>query len=218
MLLLALDTSSATASVALVDDDQVRASRDLAGADRPTDLVAPAIRDVLAEAGARPRDLGAVAVGTGPGPFTGLRAGIVTARSLALTLAVPCVGIGSLDALAHAVSLSPGAPAGFAVATDARRREVYWAVFTGGERVAGPGVGPAADVPRDGLPVAGRGALLYPDRLGQPAVEVLDPPATSVAALALRALGGGGPVTVAEPQYLRRPDAREPGPRKRVLT
>lgn len=230
MLLLALDSSSPTVSVALVlvdttvpigIDGEVTtlAERQLTDARRPADVLAPAVAEVLAEARVRARDLGAIAVGTGPGPFTGLRAGMVTARTLGAALGVPVAGVGSLDALVEAVrdQLPDDQLPDVVVATDARRREVYWAAYDHSRRVAGPAVGPAASVPVDGRPVVGRGALLYPDTLGEPASEVLDTPAVAVARLAAADLAAGRPGPV-DPQYLRRPDAREPAPRKRVTS
>jgi tRNA threonylcarbamoyladenosine biosynthesis protein TsaB len=104
----------------------------------------------------------------------------------------------------------------FLVAIDARRREVYWARYRSDGpfpvRVDGPHVALPADVPRDRLPVVGRGGELYPELLG-PAVNPLDPPAADLARLAVQ----GAPYLVpAEPMYLRRPDASTPGARKRV--
>jgi tRNA threonylcarbamoyladenosine biosynthesis protein TsaB len=216
MLLLALDTSSPTASVLLAEVSGSRCEA-VAGLDapdvrRPADLLAPTVAAVLAEAGVRARDVGAVAVGTGPGPFTALRAGLVTARTLALALGVPVAGVGSLDALAEAVRERVDRPL---VATDARRREVYWAAYDAGRRTAGPGVDRPGAVPIGDRPVVGRGAWLYPEVLGTPVGDVLDPPAWAVARLAAGDLAAGRPGPVV-PQYLRRPDAREPGPRKRV--
>ena len=220
-LLLALDTSSATVSVALLEagPDGVtvlaeRASDPAAGTGRHGELLTPSIRDVLAGAGREPRELTAIAAGTGPGPFTGLRVGLVTARVLGLALGVPVHGVCSLDALAAAVDLPAGTE--FVVATDARRREVYWARYAAGPlpvRLSGPEVGPPSSVRRmPGVPVAGRGALLHPAELGEP-LGPLDPPAAQVGRLA-----AAGAALPPEPLYLRRPDAREPGSRKRVLT
>jgi tRNA threonylcarbamoyladenosine biosynthesis protein TsaB len=216
MFLLALDTSSVTVSVELVRvaDGRVDgvASLDVPEARRPADLLAPAMADVLARGGVTAADLGAVAVGTGPGPFTGLRAGLVSARTLGLAVGVPVVGVGSLDALAEAVREEwPRV----VVTTDARRREVYWAAYEDGARVAGPAVGPASSVPVEGRAVVGRGALLYPEDLGPPASSVLDPPARAVARLAAAELAAGRTGAL-QPQYLRRPDVQEPTARKRV--
>ncbi|MGF1648349.1 MAG: tRNA (adenosine(37)-N6)-threonylcarbamoyltransferase complex dimerization subunit type 1 TsaB [Kineosporiaceae bacterium] len=216
MLLLALDTSSPVVSVALVevsgDGVDPVAGRDVHDARRPADLLAPAVAAVLSAGGVRPRDLGAVAVGTGPGPFTALRAGVVTARALALALGVPVAGVGSLDALAEAVRERVDRPL---VVTDARRRQVYWAAYDAGRRTAGPAVDRPDAVPVAGRPVVGRGAWLYPEVLGAPVDDVLDPPAGAVARLAAADLAAGRPGPVA-PQYLRRPDVREPTARKRV--
>lgn len=111
----------------------------------------------------------------------------------------------------------------FLVATDARRREVYWARYRRDGRTAtrieGPGVAVPDAVRRDGVPVVGRGAELYPGPLG-PALAPLEPDAADLAAVAARALSGGpgtSPFLPVEPLYLRRPDATEPGARKRVL-
>jgi tRNA A37 threonylcarbamoyladenosine modification protein TsaB len=105
----------------------------------------------------------------------------------------------------------------FLVATDARRREVYWARYRLDDgwpvRLSGPAVSRPADLDRDGLPVAGRGALLYPEALGTGLDGVPpDPTAADLARLAVR----GEPYLVEpRPMYLRRPDA-VPGTPKRV--
>jgi tRNA A37 threonylcarbamoyladenosine modification protein TsaB len=116
------------------------------------------------------------------------------------------------------------------VATDARRKEVYWARYapaadaTGAaavQRVEGPCVSRPADVPRDGLPVIGRGAQLYPaELLGSPDVEPLgplDPSAAALAACTALLLAEGATLDQIEPQYLRRPDVTESAGRKSVL-
>ena len=91
---------------------------------------------MLADAGAAAGDLTGIAVGVGPGPFTGLRVGLVTARTLAMVRAIPVHGVCSLDILA-AEAMDAGI-ADFVVATDARRKEVYLAAYVGGRRVRGP--------------------------------------------------------------------------------
>jgi tRNA threonylcarbamoyl adenosine modification protein YeaZ len=178
-----------------------------------------------------------LAVGVGPGPFTGLRAGIVTARVLGLALGVDVVGVCSLDALALQVAPELGAEAEssrsgarFAVATDARRHELYWGLYehtSAGDRVPRRLEGPAVTAPTnlpEGVLVAGRGATLYPD-LFAPPPGPLDVDAGAVAELAVRGLKdlSGDPsdspgLLPPEPLYLRRPDAAPPGARKRVLT
>jgi len=223
--LLALDTSSAAVTAAVHDGGAVLAERSVLDARRHAELLAPTIAEVLAAAGLTPAGLTAVITGVGPGPFTGLRVGVVTARVLGAVLGVPMYGICSLDALAEAAVASGHLPGPeFLVAADARRKEVYWARYAtvGGvaTRVDGPYVAAAADVPRHGLPVVGRGAVLYPDALGR-AFEPLEPSAAALATIAARALRQGavgpGVLLTPEPLYLRRPDAVEPGGRKRVL-
>lgn len=251
MLILGLDTSTTTMSVAVLDDGDdasaPRASRDVHEGNRPAELLAPTIKAVLAEVGIGPGDLGAVAAGVGPGPFTGLRAGLVTARALAHVVGVQVHGVCSLDAL-HAACVAAGGPESAIVATDARRRELYWARYRNGRRLGEPQVGTpaacAAAALAHQLPVLGRGALLHADALleaGMPAERIqadtmnatgpqpglepagqlsglpVDPPAAFVAALVRDSLAGHGPQPLpADPMYLRRPDAREPGAPKRV--
>ena len=200
-MLLAFDTSTPAVTVALSNG----AARTEVAANRHGELLAPGIDRVLREAGATMRDLTGIVVGLGPGPFTGLRVGIVTARSLSHALGVPAYGACSLDALA-----APGA----AVATDARRREVYWAAYdAAGARTHGPGVGRPADVAatlrRLGVEtVAGAGPRLYPDAFAGFAAGAGHPDA-------LRLLGAPR-TTDLTPLYLRRPDATPAGPRKKV--
>jgi tRNA threonylcarbamoyl adenosine modification protein YeaZ len=221
MLLLALDTSGATVTAALYDGREALAERCMTDSRRHAELLAPAVAGVLAEAGCDRSALTGIVVGVGPGPFTGLRVGIVTARVLGAALGVPVHGVCSLDGLAQESTVTGE----FLVATDARRREVYWAVYrrpTAGavpERVAGPRVGPPSAVPRGGLPVVGRGAVLYPQALGV-ADEPLDVRAAALAAVAVRPMTGddrGCGLLPPVPLYLRRPDAVVPGARKRVL-
>jgi len=185
----------------------------------------PLVQRVLAAAGVTPKHLTGIVVGVGPGPFTGLRVGVAAAVTLAEALGIGVRGVCSLDVVALEWAARGDAPAtGFAVVADARRKEVYWARYAtvGGvaTRVDGPYVAAAADVPRHGLPVVGRGAVLYPDALG-PAFEPLEPSAAALATIAARALRQGavgpGVLLTPEPLYLRRPDAVEPGGRKRVL-
>jgi tRNA threonylcarbamoyl adenosine modification protein YeaZ len=226
-MLLALDTATAVVTVALHDGVSVLAERSVADGRRHAEHLAPAVAAVLDDAGVDRRVITAIAVGVGPGPFTGLRVGLVTARTLGRVLAVGVHGVCTLDVLAEE-AVAGGRTGSFLVATDARRREVYWARYDvvegqGGPRpfrrdgphVDAPGiVATRAEVPPD---VVGRGALLYPDDLG-PAGRPLDPSAAVLAAVAARALACGGEgLLPADPLYLRRPDAAEPGARKRVL-
>ena len=203
MLLLAFDTATPAISVAVHDGSHVVAEATGEGTMAHGELLAPAIGEALRRAGATAADLTDVAVGVGPGPFTGLRVGVVTALTLGQTLGLTTHGVCSLDILA--AEAAPRFASDFVVATDARRKEVYWGRFTAdGVRVAGPEVDFAETVAALGLPVVGRGGQLYSDRLDWFEDAPLDP---SAAALATLVAGGGAVELPLEPLYLRRPDA-----------
>jgi tRNA threonylcarbamoyl adenosine modification protein YeaZ len=214
-VLLALDTSTPAVTVALHDGDNVIVEIVRVDARRHTELVAPSISDALVEAGAERRDLSGIIVGVGPGPFTGLRIGLVTARTLGAALGVPVHGVGSLDIVAAAVE----ADRPFVVVTDARRREVYWAAYaargaTGRvRRTDGPAVVRPSDVATD-LPAAGPGGRMYAEFFP----HRIEPEYPSAATLAAAYLAGAVEVVPPDPMYLRRPDARPPGERKPVLS
>src|SRR6476469_7494415 len=124
--------------------------------------LAPLIEQALGQAGIVRQDLTAIAVGVGPGPFTGLRVGLVTARTLGFVLDVPVYGVCSLDALALEAVETGAVAVPFVVATDARRKEVYLAAYDAdGSRTSGPAVDRPDAVATD-APVVGEGALLYP--------------------------------------------------------
>jgi tRNA threonylcarbamoyl adenosine modification protein YeaZ len=213
VLLLALDTATPAVTVALHDGSCVVAEVSTVDARRHGELLSVFIDQVLRKAGARQTDLTAVAVGTGPGPYTGLRAGLMTAKVLGSALQIRTDGICSLDVIAAQAQTAAGSE--FLVATDARRREVYWARYTpDGTRASGPHVNHPAELPA-GLPVAGEGALLYPELSTRP-IAPQYPAAAQLAWLAVRRLSAGIPPDPTEPLYLRRPDAREPGRPKRV--
>ncbi|HEY5359539.1 MAG TPA: tRNA (adenosine(37)-N6)-threonylcarbamoyltransferase complex dimerization subunit type 1 TsaB [Streptosporangiaceae bacterium] len=214
MLLLAFDTATPAVTVALHDGGQIVAEESAIGARRHGELLAGFIDQALRGAGATPGDLTAIAVGTGPGPYTSLRAGLVTARVLGSALGIPVDGICTLDVIAAAAVARAGGRE-FLVATDARRKELYWARYSAfGDRVTGPEVSSMSDLPA-GLPVAGEGALLYPELDAEP-IEPRYPAAARLAALAAQRITAGIPAASPQPLYLRRPDAREPGRRKRV--
>jgi tRNA threonylcarbamoyl adenosine modification protein YeaZ len=173
--------------------------------------LAPLISDVLAEAGIVRQDLTAIAVGAGPGPFTGLRVGLVTARTLGFALEIPVYAACTLDVLAvEAVASGVGGP--FFVATDARRKEVYLASYDpDGVRLEGPVVARPADVATS-VPVVGEGALLYPDEFPTP----LGPVRPSAGWLARAVAEERVELMDPEPLYLRRPDAVEQAAQKKV--
>lgn len=214
MILLAMDTSTSAITVAVHDGSTVLAEAGHIDARAHTEHLAPLIVSTLAEAGVTPADVTDVAVGVGPGPFTGLRVGLVTARTFAHARGVPCHGVVSLDALAHA-AVTNGSLDGatdFVVATDARRKEVYLARYAVSDgralRQTGPDVVRPADIPEPvrGLPAVGRGAVLYPEVLTRAAAP-LDASAGALAEVALQQLADGVEVGL-DALYLRRPDAQ----------
>ena len=224
MLVLVVDSSTPAVTAALVqvsaDGVAPQAQRCTVDSRAHGELLAPQIDAVLAEAGARVSDLGAVVAGVGPGPFTGLRVGLVTAATMGQVLGVPTYGVCSLDAIARpAVGGEP-----LLAASDARRREIYWAVYDGtGRRVTGPEVNLPADVAQRarelGVTAAvGDGAHRYADLLALPVrPEPRYPDAYALAELAAERIVAGAPGERLTPLYLRRPDAVAATARKPVL-
>lgn len=212
-MLLALDTASPTVTVALHDGTEVLAAATAEVAMRHGEQLAPLVERVLAEAGARPADLSALAVGVGPGPFTGLRVGLVTARTMGHVLDVPVHGVCSLDALAVEAVATGAVEGDFLVATDARRKEVYLASYDGrGVRTSEPVVDRPAVLATD-RPVVGEGAALYPDAFPDTRAPRRPDAAWLARAVAERRVTLLAP----EPLYLRRPDAEVPHAPKAVL-
>jgi tRNA threonylcarbamoyl adenosine modification protein YeaZ len=208
-VLLAFDTATPHVTVALHDGERVVATYSSSEAMRHGEMLAPGIDAVLSDAGAIAQDVTAVAVGVGPGPFTGLRVGLVTARTLGLALGIPVYGVCSLDVLA-AEAVDAGLD-DFWVATDARRKEVYLARYVDGRRVEGPAVVRPADAATD-APVVGRGALLYPEAFPQ----AVAPEHPDAAVLCDVVVQERFELLDPDPLYLRRPDAAEPAKPKRV--
>jgi tRNA threonylcarbamoyl adenosine modification protein YeaZ len=167
---LAIDTSTSRTSVAIIQDGEVLYSGFKDGVTAHGPSLPALVQEALAVS-----DVDGVVVGMGPGPFTGLRVGIAFAQSFALAREIPVRGVCSLDAIAGQIHESD-----FIVTVDARRKEVYWARYTNGVRVAGPAVNFPADV---------TGATIHAD---------LFPDMVSLVNL---------PGNVTEPIYLRRPDA-----------
>ncbi len=212
MLILAIDTSTSAIGVAVLAPGAEPVVGGDVDARAHTEKLSPLVRDTLAAAGATPADLDGIAVGTGPGPFTGLRVGLVTALTLGHALGIPVHGVCSLDALAEQALAEHDDVAEVLVATDARRKEVYWARYgRGADAAVGvgePAVDRPAEVPADlrSLPTVGRGPLLYPDLFPRALGGLLDVDPGWLGRLALRRLAAGDPMSV-EPLYLRRPDA-----------
>jgi tRNA threonylcarbamoyladenosine biosynthesis protein TsaB len=207
-VLLAFDTATPHVTVALHDGTRVIATYESDQPMRHGEMLAPGIERVLSDAGVTARDLTGIAVGVGPGPFTGLRVGLVTARTLAFARGLPVHGVCTLDILA-AEAMDAGLEE-FTVVTDARRKEVYRSSYAGGRRVSGPEVRKPGD-PAAGV-VVGAGARLYPDSFP----EVNDPEHPSAAVLCDVVQRQRFEIVGPEPLYLRRPDAIEPGKPKRV--
>jgi tRNA threonylcarbamoyladenosine biosynthesis protein TsaB len=190
VLILAFDTATDRATSALVSDGEVLGER----VSRASTLLED-VDALLRQAGSRATDVNALAVGTGPGSFTGTRIGLAVAQGLALALGVRAAGVSTLDALAA------GAPGAMAI-IDARRREIF---------VAGPRVLAPADLELDpGTLCVGDGAVRYRELLEQAGAEIPPdederhlPRARFHAALA----HDFGPAELVEPIYVRSPDA-----------
>ena len=200
MYLLAIDTS-ANASAALLDaanaqDVRVVDSFTSVASNDHSEVLAPAVEEpMLKNAGMDGGSLAGIVVGVGPGPFTGLRVGLATARTLGFVWNIPVHGVMSLDAIAlEAVAGSQETE--FVVAIDARRKELYWARYTStGQLLDGPNVTVFEELPA--LPVYGAGAGLYAERLqaiGASLVEgfeELHPNAVAIGTRAARQLRWG---------------------------
>ena len=226
MLVLSLDSAS-IASVALSRDGHVLRETATRDTRSHAEALAPAVRELLAAEALTGLSLDAVLVGTGPGPFTGLRAGLVTARTLGFAWGLPVFGLCSLDAAAHRAAplVSEQGETEFAVVTDARRKELYWREYTvctddDGVRavpLGAPRVGPPEDVPP--LPSVGSGTGLYPDRLTRvvPGTAELHPTAADLARAAWDLTSRAETLsTDTAPLYLRDSDAKVPASVKRA--
>ncbi|WP_310528498.1 tRNA (adenosine(37)-N6)-threonylcarbamoyltransferase complex dimerization subunit type 1 TsaB [Nocardioides sp.] len=212
-MLLSFDTATSLVTVALHDGQDVVAERLSELPMKHGEQLAPLIEAVITDSGIVRQDLTAIAVGVGPGPFTGLRVGLVTARTLGFVLEIPVYGVCTLDVIAIEAVDTGAAVGDFLVATDARRKEVYLASYDGsGRRRAGPEVLLPALAATD-LPVVGEGATLYPDAFVHP----VGPQRPSAGWLARVVTHRRADVVGPEPLYLRRPDATMPGPPKSAL-
>jgi tRNA threonylcarbamoyladenosine biosynthesis protein TsaB len=201
-LVLAIDTATpaVTAGVVCRHGDRLDALAERVSIDARAhaERITPNVLGALADAGLTMADLGAVVVGCGPGPFTGLRVGMATAAAYGHALDVPVYGVCSLDAIGGQTTGET------LVVTDARRREIYWARYRDGVRVDGP----AVDAPADVDPGAARVVAGSPEHaalFGLPRCEPVYPtPAGLVAAVTDWSQHPGALV----PLYLRRPDAK----------
>lgn len=213
MLVLAVDTATpaVTAGVVALDgSSSPEALAELVTVDARAhgELLTPHVLAALDDAGHALPDLDAIVCGIGPGPFTGLRAGMATAAALGHALDLPVHPVCTLDAIAA------GSTGPLLVATDARRKELYWATYADGVRVGGPAVDRPADVPADAPHRAG--TTLYGDVLALPHTGAEYPSPVGLVTAALAQLDR--PARPLVPMYLRRPDATVPGTRKRVTS
>jgi len=212
VLLLALDTATPAVTVALydTDGDRVLAAADQVDARRHGELLLPSVDAVLREANCSLQDVGRLVVGVGPGPYTGLRVGLATAEAFGAALGIPVLGLCTLDGIAYASRLETP----FVVATDARRKEVYWARYADARtRVGDPAVDRPAELPDEvaRMPAVGAGARLYEDTFKGLRTDLpLDQSAAALACLAAEKLARGEEFAPPRPLYLRRPDARVP--------
>ena len=211
-MLLTLDTATPLVTVALHDGSDVVAEHVAERAMKHGEQLAPLVDAVMRQVGVVRQDLTAIGVGVGPGPFTGLRVGLVTARTLAFVLEIPVYGVCTLDVLAVEAVDTGAVDRDFVVATDARRKEVYLASYDAdGTRLDGPVVDKPAELATD-VPVVGEGALLYPEAFPL----AVGPQRPSAGWLARVVAEERAELLDPEPMYLRRPDAEVTRSRKTV--
>lgn len=216
MLVIAVDTATPAVTAGVVDVEEMLVLAQCVTVDAKAhgELLTPHVQTALREAARTFADVDAIVCGVGPGPFTGLRAGMATAAALGQVLGKPVYPVCTLDAIA-ADSAGP-----LLVASDARRKEVYWAAYdASSKRVTGPSVDKPADVVAR-IPslaverVAGNGATLYD--LGLPHTGQEYPTPLGLVRVARDDVLSAAKPRPFTPLYLRRPDAVEPGARKRV--
>lgn len=221
MLILGIETSTTQVSCALGGHEGVLAAAQVNRGQRHAELLVPMVQQVCRAAEVRLADLGAIAVGTGPGLFTGLRVGLASAKAMAYALRIPMIGAGSLDLLAFPVRCTTKT---IVAVVDARRGEVFAASYRatpgGLQRLDGPRVCAPADLASDlqarneDCLLVGDGALRYREQLERRGVEHAEPALAHPSAWALVQLAHAqalreefvGPDEI-HPTYLRKPDA-----------
>lgn len=213
MRILALDTATHLGTVALLEEREgqlhLLAEASASVDSRHGETLLPHLSDVLSRGALRPQDLTMIAVGIGPGSFTGVRVGLATAKGLALALKIPLVGVSTLDV----VAAGAGDHASLLVLLDAKKGEVFGARYQDGERVAEPFFGPPRAVQTDAQTLVGAGAR-DPSFVIPPGATLLDsrldvPSARVLGGLALAQLRRVGPSDLGRlvPLYVRSADA-----------
>lgn len=201
-LVLVIDTATAAVTAGVVrsgdDHTEVLAERVTENPRGHAECLTPNVLAALHDSAVSMRQLDAVVVGCGPGPFTGLRVGMATAAAYGHALGIPVYGVCSLDAIGGATSGES------LVVTDARRREVYWARYRDGVRVDGPAVNAATDLAIEGVTaVAGS-----PEHAALFGLPVVGPEYPSGAGLVAAVPDWDADPQPLVPLYLRRPDAK----------
>jgi len=201
-LILAVDTATPAVTAGVVRFDgsscAILAERVTVDARAHAERLTPNVLAALDEAALTMADLDAVVVGCGPGPFTGLRAGMATAAAYGHALGIPVHGVCSLDAIGVRTTGHT------LVVTDARRREVYWARYRDGLRTVGPAVNALADVD-PGTAQAVAGSPEHAAQFGLPLCEPVYPTPVGLVAAVSDWSDHPAPLVAL---YLRRPDAK----------
>lgn len=223
MLVLGIETSTPRASIALVTQTEVVASYELARGKSQDQVLMPATQRLLADAEVDWHQIGGIAVGLGPGMFTGLRVGVATAKALAQTLSISIAGLASLDVLAYSVRYTRRV---ICTVIDARRNEVFWAFYRatpgGVQRLTEFRCAPAEhcanelDARGEPVLVAGNGPYLYPGAFSERGHDVeiagiadCTPTAIPLAELAVARLlrEDSDRLSDVKPLYIRKSDA-----------
>jgi tRNA threonylcarbamoyl adenosine modification protein YeaZ len=197
-LVLAIDTATPAVTAGVVADGELLAERVTVDPRAHAERITPNVLGALADAGRSMADLGAVVVGCGPGPFTGLRVGMATAAAYGHALGIPVYGVCSLDAIGGQTTGET------LVVTDARRREVYWARYRDGARIDGP----AVSAPTDVDPGGARAVAGSPEHAALFGLPLCEPAYPTTAGLVAAVTEWSGSPAALVPLYLRRPDAK----------
>ena len=212
--LLAIDTSTNRIAVALLQFGKPAVVAVKDDALRHAEYCSELIQKVMKESGLMMQELGGVVCGIGPGPFTGLRVGIVSAQSISYALNIPIFGVCSHDAVAFEYA-QQNPNKDVTVITDARRKEVYWTKYQGIKRTSTPKVSKLEDVPNTGVQLLNK--ALDPVSLANVAIEAMNRTEKGIEIKSFAtdsAKGDGSMVALPSqvllppiPLYLRKPDA-----------